>query len=145
MVEIDVSGIKVNVITSHLSLWPAERLLQAEALLGPDWTGSAACQGPVVLCGDFNADPRSMVCKRIGCKLRDAQLLLESHKPKSTWLATHPFSRIDHFFVSPDIDVMGIEVPTTTLDRIASDHLPLIVDLKVGLDAAARSSCDSAP
>ena len=133
-VEIDVSGIKVNLITSHLSLWPAERLLQAEALLGPDWAGSAVCQAPVILCGDFNASPRSRVCKRIGCKLRDAQLIVESHKPKSTWLASHPFSRIDHFFVSPDIEVMSIAVPTTELDRIASDHLPLIVDLKVDLN-----------
>jgi len=133
-VEIDVSGIKVNLITSHLSLWPAERLLQAEALLGPDWAGSAACRAPVVLCGDFNANPRSIVCKRMGCKLRDAQLIIESHKPKGTWLASHPFSRIDHFFVSPDIEVMGIAVPTTELDRIASDHLPLTVDLKVDLN-----------
>jgi endonuclease/exonuclease/phosphatase family metal-dependent hydrolase len=129
-VEIDVSGIKVNVITSHLSLWPAERLLQTEVLLGPDWTGSVVCQRPVVLCGDFNASPRSKVCKRIGCKLRDAQLIVESHKPKNTWLGSHPFNRIDHFFVSPDIEVMNIAVPTTELDRIASDHLPLIVDLK---------------
>ena len=130
-VEIDVRGIKVNVITSHLSLWPAERLLQAEALLGPDWTGNAACQGPVILCGDFNANPRSIVCKRIGGKLRDAQLIVESHKPKSTWLASHPFSRIDHFFVSPDIEVVNIVVPATELDRVSSDHLPLIVELKV--------------
>ena len=133
-VEIDVSGIKVNVITSHLSLWPAERLLQAEALLGSDWAGSAACQGPVILCGDFNANLSSLLCKRMGCKLRDAQLIVESHKPKNTWLASHPFSRIDHFFVSPGIEVMNIAVPATELDRIASDHLPLIVDLKVDLN-----------
>lgn len=130
-VEIDVNDIKVNVITSHLSLWPAERLLQADALLGSDWSGSAACQGPIVLCGDFNANPRSMVCKRMGCKLRDAQLIAASHKPKGTWLASHPFSRIDHFFVSPDIEVLNITVPSTELERIASDHLPLIVDLKI--------------
>lgn len=134
-VEIDVSGIKVNLITSHLSLWPAERLLQAEALLGSDWTGSTACQGPVILCGDFNANPRSMVCRRIGCKLQDAQLIAGSHKPKSTWLASHPFSRIDHFFVSPDIEVMNIAVPATELDRIASDHLPLTADVKVELNS----------
>ncbi len=130
-VELDVSGVKVNLINSHLSLWPAERLLQADALLGPDWIGSIVCQGPVILCGDFNANPRSRVCQRIGAKLRDAQLIVESHKPKSTWLATHPFTRIDHFFVSPDVEVKSIAVPDTELDRIASDHLPLIVNLKL--------------
>ena len=130
-VEIDVNGVKVNLINSHLSLWPAERLAQTEALLGPDWIGSAACQAPVILCGDFNSNPRSMVCKRMGGKLRDAQLLLASHKPHNTWMAAHPFRRIDHFFVSPDIGVLNITVPTTELDRIASDHLPLIVELNV--------------
>jgi endonuclease/exonuclease/phosphatase family metal-dependent hydrolase len=134
-VEMDVGGVKVNLINSHLSLWPAERLAQTEALLGPDWAGSAACQGPLILCGDFNSNPRSMVYKRMGGKLRDAQLLLDSYKPHNTWLATHPFSRIDHFFVSPDIGVTGITVPTTELDRIASDHLPLIVELKVNSPA----------
>ncbi len=130
-VEIDVHGVKVNLINSHLSLWPAERLLQTKALLGPDWTGSVACQGPIILCGDFNASPWSPACRRMGSKLRDAQRLLDSHKPHNTWLATHPFGRIDHFFISPDIGVMSITVPATELDCIASDHLPLVVDLKV--------------
>ena len=130
-VELDVNGVKVNLIASHLSLWPAERLLQTEALLGPDWVGHAACQEPVVLCGDFNASPHSKVYKRLGSKLRDVQLLLDSHKPRNTWLASHPVHRIDHFFVSQDIGVTNITVPSTELDRVASDHLPLIVDLKV--------------
>lgn len=129
-VEINLNGIKVNVITSHLSLWPKERFLQAEALLGPDWIGGSICQGPVILCGDFNASPSSKVCKRIGGKLRDAQLTAQFHKPKSTWLASHPFSRIDHFFISPEIEVENILVPSTELDRIASDHLPIIADFK---------------
>jgi hypothetical protein len=55
-------------------------------------------------------------------------------------LATHPFSRIDHFFVSSDIEVTSIEVPATELDRIASDHLPLIVDLKVDLNIGSEKA-----
>jgi endonuclease/exonuclease/phosphatase family metal-dependent hydrolase len=79
----------------------------------------------------------------MGGKLRDAQLLLDSHKPHNTWLATHPFSRIDHFFVSPNIGVMSITVPTTELDRIASDHLPLIVNLKVSPRELSESTKES--
>lgn len=139
-VELDVSGIKVNVITSHLSLWPAERLLQADVLLGPDWSGGAGCQSPLVLCGDFNANPRSKVCQRMGRKLRDAQRSVESHEPLNTWLANHPFSRIDHFFVSPDVEVLNITVPTTDLDRIASDHLPLIADFKINSEKVETKS-----
>ncbi len=126
-VELDLNGTKVNLVTSHLSLWPAERLLQAEALLGSDWIGSEICQGPVIICGDFNAQPKSIVCKRIGCKLRDAQMILKAHKPHSTYFG----ARVDHVFVSPEIEVMDVFVPRTELDRVASDHLPLIVELKL--------------
>lgn len=126
-VELDLNGTKINLVTSHLSLWPAERLLQAEVLLGSDWIGSEICQGPVIICGDFNARPNSIVCKRIGCKLRDAQMILKAHKPHSTYFG----ARVDHFFVSPDLEVMNAHVPRTELDRVASDHLPLIVELKV--------------
>jgi len=136
--EVDVTGLKVNVITSHLSLWPAERLLQAESLLGSEWIDSAVCQGPVILCGDFNANPRSKVYQRFGLKLRDAQVLVKSQKPKNTWLASHPFSRIDHFFVSADIEVLSITVPATNLDRMASDHLPLIADFKINSEEAGK-------
>jgi len=130
-VEMDVNGVPVNLINSHLSLWPAERGLQTEALLGPDWAGSTACRGPVILCGDFNADPRSVAYKRLGGKFRDAQLLLDSHKPRKTWFSPYPLSRIDHFFVSQGLHVLSITVPATELDRMASDHLPLVVDLKL--------------
>ncbi len=126
-VELDTNGTKINLVTSHLSLWPAERLLQAEALLGSDWAGSAGCEGPVIICGDFNAQPRSIICQRMGCTLRDAQMILKSHRPHSTWI----YGRIDHVFVSPDIEVMGVAVPRTDLDKVSSDHLPLIVELKI--------------
>jgi len=126
-VELDMNGTKINLVTSHLSLWPAERLLQTEALLGSNWIGGESCNGPVILCGDFNAQPQSMVCQRIGCKLRDAQMILKAHQPHNTWFSR----RIDHVFVSPEIEVMNIDVSRTELDKISSDHLPLIVELKI--------------
>lgn len=126
-VELNMNGTKINLVTSHLSLWPAERLLQAEALLGSDWIGSAVCEGPAIICGDFNAQPSSMVCKRIGCTLRDAQMILKSHRPHNTWM----HGRIDHVFVSPEVEVMNISVPKTELDTVSSDHLPLIAELKI--------------
>ncbi len=126
-VELDFNGTKINMVTSHLSLWPAERLLQAEALLGDDWIGNSSCHGPVIICGDFNAQPRSIVCKRMGCKLKDAQTILKSHRPHSTYFG----ARVDHIFISPDLEVMNALVPRTELDRVASDHYPLIVELKI--------------
>ena len=127
--------------TSHLSLWSRERLIQAEALLGSEWIGSPDCNEPVILCGDFNAKPSSIVCKRIGCKLRDVQTSLQSHNPFDTWMGHYPFSRrIDHIFVSPGIKVMSISVPQTELEKVSSDHLPLVVELKINGTAKEAQS-----
>jgi endonuclease/exonuclease/phosphatase family metal-dependent hydrolase len=39
--------------------------------------------------------------------------------------------RIDHIFISPGLEVSGIEVPHSELARVASDHLPLIAEIRL--------------
>lgn len=128
-VAVTVDGQEVQVINTHLGLWFQERLFQAEALVGPEWLANPDCRNPVILCGDFNALPGSTVHRRLGAFLRDAQTSLNNHQPKATWFGRYPISRIDHVFVSPTVTVLGVQVPRTELTRVASDHLPLIVDV----------------
>jgi len=130
-VELDVDGAAIQVLNTHLGLLARERRAQVEALLGPDWLGHPACSGPVVLCGDFNALPSSPVCRRLRTRLDDAQIELESHRPRSTFFGRFPTARIDHVFVDSGLTVVDIEVPDSELVRVASDHLPLIVELQL--------------
>jgi endonuclease/exonuclease/phosphatase family metal-dependent hydrolase len=39
--------------------------------------------------------------------------------------------RIDHVFVSKGIEVLDVRVPDWPLARAASDHLPLVVDIRL--------------
>jgi endonuclease/exonuclease/phosphatase family metal-dependent hydrolase len=39
--------------------------------------------------------------------------------------------RIDHVFISHEFEVERVEVPNTTLTHVASDHLPLVVELRL--------------
>lgn len=130
-VAVHGDGWELQLINTHLGLRRRERLLQAEALLGPEWLGHPACRAPRVLCGDLNDRPASLVCRRLTGLLRDAQLVLDGHRPQRTWLTRIPLARIDHVFVGQEVDVLGIEVPRTELTRTASDHLPLIVEVGV--------------
>lgn len=130
-VAIEVDGGELQVINTHLGLLPRERKVQAEALLGPGWLAHPDCRGPVVLCGDFNATPSSPVCRSLRARLHDAQIELESHRPKRTFSGRFPAARIDHVFVDPAVEVTDIEVPATELVRVASDHLPLIAELRL--------------
>jgi len=128
-VSVAFEGRKIQVFNTHLSLWPSERVLQAEALLGEQWLQHPECQGPIILCGDFNSLPRSTVYKKICHKFQDSQVVLKGHRPRSTWFGQYPISRIDYVFVNDNFSVYSNTVPRTDMEKIASDHLPLITEL----------------
>ncbi len=128
---IEVNGTEIQFLNTHLGLRPSERRLQADALLDAGWLGHPDCREPVILCGDFNALPSWPVCLRLRGRLQDAQIKLNNHRPRNTWFGRYPCARIDHVFVDPSIEVADIEVPNTELTRVASDHLPLIADVRI--------------
>lgn len=130
-IAIDLHGTKVQIINTHLGLYPRERAAQVEALLGEDWLAHPQCNGPVILCGDFNALPSSPVCGRLGGHLRDVQIEMPNHRPLGTFSTRFPTMRIDHIFVSAGIEITRIDVPRSELARVASDHLPLVADIRV--------------
>jgi len=129
--SIQIGGHHVQVINTHLGLRGAERLAQIHALLGPEWLGHPACHEPVVLLGDFNAPPRSRAYRILAGCLRDAQRHSPVGRPKATFPSRFPVLRLDHVFVSPSVDVLRAEVVRTPLARVASDHLPLLVEFKI--------------
>jgi endonuclease/exonuclease/phosphatase family metal-dependent hydrolase len=128
---IDLHGREVQVINTHLGLDQRERAAQVEALLGSDWLGHEQCRKPVILCGDFNASPSSPVCRRFAGQLADVQMGVRNHPPQSTFPSRLPSLRIDHIFISPGLEVTGIEIPASHLARTASDHLPLVAEIRI--------------
>ncbi|MEX2016625.1 MAG: endonuclease/exonuclease/phosphatase family protein, partial [Candidatus Hydrogenedentales bacterium] len=131
-VRVKVNGRTFNILNTHLSLNRQERLMATEALLGPEWLGHPECNhGLRILCGDFNASPRSPVCRRFGQCMCDCQVGRDRYRPRNTFFGRMPLARIDHIFVDAAADILHVEVPTTKFTRLASDHLPLIVDLAV--------------
>jgi endonuclease/exonuclease/phosphatase family metal-dependent hydrolase len=142
-VAIDIGhGTEIQIVNTHLSLIGRERVRQVAALLGPDWLGGADCRDPKILLGDFNAVPRSAAYKAITRELSDAQLAQEPlRRPKRTFPSRLPTLRLDHVFVSgASVQVTGIDVPRSAMARVASDHLPLVVDFELSASAAFRGS-----
>ncbi len=133
-VAISVAGREIQVINTHLGLTPRERRLQVDTLLGPQWLGHPDCRPPTIFCGDLNAVPSSAACRDLRRRLKDVQADLAGLRPSKTFFGRYPAARIDHIFVDPDIEVTNVEVPRTNLTRVASDHLPLIVDLRIPED-----------
>lgn len=130
-VEIDVDGVALNVFNTHLGLVPREQRLQAAALVGDQWLGHPDCTGPTLLTGDFNATSLTRPYQTLARKLADCQRSLGLKPSVKTFPSSFPAIRIDHCFTSPEIVVTGVKAPFSPLARMASDHLPLIVDFEI--------------
>ena len=118
-------------INTHLGLRRDERLAQVDALLGSDWIGHPACREPIILAGDLNALPRSRAYHRLAARLADAQCAPRVRRPLATFPSRLPLLRLDHVFVSRSVEVLRAETIRTPLARVASDHLPLLVEFQI--------------
>lgn len=130
-VAVELGEHTIHLVNTHLGLSGRERLLQMQALLGPQWLGRLDHAEPVVLCGDFNASPRSRVWKLCAQRYRDVQMELSHYVPRGTWFSHYPFVRIDHIFVNSHLRVVNVDVGGDYLARVASDHRPLVAELRV--------------
>ena len=130
-VGLDLGGRWVELLCTHLGLRREECRAQGEHLLGAGWLGAMDAAHPLVVCGDFNALPASWLCRRSPRILQDAQVGLSGHRPAATWPSRLPVLRLDHVLVGARLEVVQVKVPRTRLTRAASDHLPVVVDLRV--------------
>jgi endonuclease/exonuclease/phosphatase family metal-dependent hydrolase len=130
-VEVEVEGRTVQIINTHLGLVPREQQVQAAYLASPAWLDHKDCSWPCILLGDFNATATSVVYRTLSAKLQPARRLARRKNPSSTFPSPLPVLRIDHLFVSPGIVVQDVFAPFDPLTRIASDHLPLVMDFEL--------------
>ena len=117
-----------QVLNTHLGLTPGERQRQLQALVG-HWLTAPACHRRTILCGDFNVPPRSGLCRRLDRLLGNAARRAHRRHLHATFPSRFPLVRLDHIFVSTDVEVLRAEVHDSPLARAASDHLPLIAEL----------------
>ncbi len=122
-------GFEVQLMNTHLSVSVRERSAQVRALLGAEWVVRALQGLPLVICGDFNSSPLSRVYRQLARDLYDVQ---PPGARRATWPSRLPFWRIDHMFVSKDIRVSKAAVLEGGHCRLASDHLPLVAELRLG-------------
>lgn len=132
-VEISYGGKKLIVLNTHMGLTPEERRVQVEDLLGTARFNNL--KKPSILCGDFNATRRQYTHKAISKCMQDVEIqferLFDKKRSRKTFPAKYPAWRIDHIFVSDRFSVDDVSVPSNHLTKVASDHLPLVTDIKI--------------
>ena len=128
--RMELDGIPIHILNTHFGLGSFERVAQAMDLLSKKWIGGIDLNEPIILCGDFNMFPKSIAYRHFTSRLHDVQQLLPNHRALKTFSTMSPVFRIDHIFVSAHFLAVSINVPRTDLTRVASDHLPLVAELR---------------
>ena len=125
----------LHVFNVHLGLDRRERRRQAAHLLSADIQRDTALAYPLVLVGDFNAwTSRSAVPRWIRRQLVDAALA--AGVPRATFPSAFPLVRLDRAYGGPAVRVLACTVHDSPLARLASDHLPVVLEAE--LAPAAR-------
>lgn len=127
------NGVRLGVVSCHLSLAEAERYEQAGMLLDH----LTALDVPyAIAAGDINDRPDGRAFRRIAGKLRDGWAT-EPWGSEATFSPKDPRQRIDGVFASEGIEIIGCGVPAglpgvTDADlRAATDHLPVLAALRL--------------
>lgn len=133
-VSVDVGGLALQIVNTHLGLRPRERMRQVETLLGPAWLDSPEAQeAPMILMGDLNAVPGSAAYRAIARKMVDVQKGTPGRILR-TFPARLPLLRLDHVFVRGGLVPVSAVIPSDMLTRRASDHLPLLATLDIPVE-----------
>ncbi|MGN6299712.1 MAG: endonuclease/exonuclease/phosphatase family protein [Angustibacter sp.] len=127
-------GDRLTVVSVHLSLRAAERERHVAAVLAGCDTGT----GSLVVAGDLNEPPGGPSWTALSARLRDASAeTAPDPAGAATYPARRPRSRIDAVFTSAGVEVVDLHVAGAgeRLDAdvltAASDHLPLVADLRL--------------
>jgi endonuclease/exonuclease/phosphatase family metal-dependent hydrolase len=51
---------------------------------------------------------------------------------RRTYPGLFPILHLDHIYYAGRLEILGIELPRTRSALIASDHLPLVADVRIG-------------
>jgi endonuclease/exonuclease/phosphatase family metal-dependent hydrolase len=85
---------------------------------------------PKIMLGDFNEWTRGLATQMLSARLQSIDL--RKHlKRRRTYPGVFPMLHLDHIYYEGEVEVMKMELPRTRLALMASDHLPLVAELKI--------------
>jgi endonuclease/exonuclease/phosphatase family metal-dependent hydrolase len=129
--EINAHGRRLQVVNTHLSLFQPEGMMQTRYLMGSEWLGNIKPDDPVIFCGDFNSHINSRIFKVISAKLKSVHFHSAGRLQLRTFPSVFPIGVVDHIFLGGGITSIKTEAPKTDLEKTASDHLPLIAQVRL--------------
>ena len=127
-VDIEIGNDTLHLYNVHLGTALLERRHQAgrlSAILHDRRVGV-----PKVVLGDFNEWMRGMATEMLTERLKSIDLRAHLQR-RRTYPGVFPVLHLDHIYYEGNVEVVKVELPRTRRSLMASDHLPLIAELRV--------------
>jgi endonuclease/exonuclease/phosphatase family metal-dependent hydrolase len=128
-VDISAQGCTLHLYNVHLGTAILERRHQAQRL------ASIVCDrhvpGPKLVLGDFNEWMRGLTTTLLSSKLKAVDLGRYMTR-RRTYPGLFPILHLDHIYYDGPLEIVHIELPRTRLSLVASDHLPIVADIRIG-------------
>ena len=88
---------------------------------------------PKIVLGDFNEWMKGLATTMLSERLQSIDLRTHLRR-RRTYPGVFPVLHLDHIYYDGQVEVVKLELPRTRLALMASDHLPLVAELKIRFD-----------
>lgn len=130
-VDISVGGDTLHLYNVHLGTAFLERRYQATRLAGI--LHDRRIGQPKIVLGDFNEWLKGLATDLLSERLQSIDLRRHLRR-RRTYPGVFPVLHLDHIYYEGTVEVVSLELPRTRLALMASDHLPLVAELRVRFD-----------
>jgi len=128
--DIELAGGQiVRIYNVHLGTAVLERRYQAGRLAS--YVHDHRVAPPKIILGDFNEWMRGLATRTLSSLFESVDIAAHL-KRRRTYPGLFPVVHLDHIYYDGRVDVRSVEMPRTRKALMASDHLPLIADLRIG-------------
>lgn len=122
------AGPRLHIYNVHLGTAVLERRYQATRLAA--FVHDRRIDGPKVILGDFNEWTRGLATRTLSSLFESVDIYAHL-KRRRTYPGIFPFLHLDHIYYEGRVDVRGVELARSRTSLMASDHLPLVADLRI--------------
>ena len=127
--DLDINGRTLHVYNVHLGTAVLERRYQAGRLAA--FVHDRRVTGPKIILGDFNEWMKGLATKTLSALFESVDIS-QHLKRRRTYPGLFPVVHLDHIYYDGKVEVVNVEMPRTRKALMASDHLPLVANLRIG-------------
>jgi endonuclease/exonuclease/phosphatase family metal-dependent hydrolase len=122
------SGRLLHIYNVHLGTAVLERRYQAPRLAA--YVHDRRVSGPKIILGDFNEWMRGLATRTLSSLFESIDIHAHLRR-RRTYPGLFPVLHLDHIYYEGQVEVRGLELLRSRRALIASDHLPLVAELRI--------------